>query len=181
MRPPSLRVILGSSRIPFSIRATSFLISFKSFRALVRTLQCASARIFLRAGIIWREVLIAIRSRAFPLSQLRRATSLSRSRIFLKFSSSARLIVCFLRSSSTAFSLSIISSFLTKGLSSHFLSKRPPIAVIVLSITPRSEPSFLPSRRVWISSRFWIVASSRSIVSSVEYEEILVIWLRSVF
>ena len=80
--------------------------------------------------------------------------SLSRSYIGFKYSLSSSLSIYLSKSSATASCLFIILSLFTSGCSKKPLSILAPIAVFVLSSTPKSEPFFFFSLIVSTNSRF---------------------------
>ena len=105
-------------------------------------------------AIIFMEADSDKRSLVFALFVTTLAISLSRSYTGFKYSLNSSLSIYLSKSSATASCLLSIFSLLISGCSRKLLSILAPIAVLVLSSTPSSEPFFFFSLIVSTSSRF---------------------------
>ena len=162
IRPPSLTVSGGSSvmaPVMLSYMSVSGSMSVSIFESISVSIP---SRSYLMSGSTKMESLRAIRSLAFALPLATLPARRSKSYIGLMLSLRLFLSIGSLTRYSTPSSLSLMACDLFRGSLSHCFIRRDPIAVPVLSRTPRREPLTVFSNIVLVISRFLIVDLSRA-------------------
>ena len=160
MRPPSRSRNGGSSTMVASI----FSLRSASVSSCSKSVCKYGARIpdsrSLTAGRLAAPCESAARSRQEAVPVIMRVMARSKSVISRRDKISSSRSMVFLTSSSTAVRRRVICAGLRSGRSIHARSRRPPMAVFVLSSTHRRLPRFSFARIVSVSSRFRRAARS---------------------
>ena len=158
-KPPSRASAGGSSMMAASTHCRTSLRSSSSPTRLLTSGAWHSVSISARRGTAASERPSATRSRGLAVDKAMREINRSRSRIDFSVSRSLPRSVVLTASSSTASRRSRIASRAVRGRSSQARSNRPPIGVMVRSISSRSVPARPPAIDSTISRCLSVVGS----------------------